>query len=61
MVTGNGTITEYMSSYVERELLTLLANIASYIRDTTDNLNKLCRFEDLPGTTILVTLDAIAL
>ena len=50
-----------MSAFVDRELQPLLANIPSYIKDTTDFLNKLCRFNNLPDNTILVTLDVTAL
>ena len=38
-----------------------MANIPSYIKDTTDLFNKLSRFDNLPDNTILVTLDATAL
>ena len=50
-----------MSAFVDRELQPLLANIHSYIIDTTDFLNKLSRFDNLPDNTILVTLDVTAL
>ena len=50
-----------MSAFVDRELQPLLANIPSYIKDTTDFLNKLSRFDNLPDNTILVTLDVTAL
>ena len=40
IVSGIGTLTEYMSAFVDRELPPLLANIPGYIRDTTDFLNK---------------------
>ena len=50
-----------MSAFVDRELLPLLANIPCYIKDTTDFLNKLIRFDNLPDNTILVTLDVTAL
>ena len=61
IVSGIGTLTEYVSAFVERELQPLLANIPSYIEDTTDFLNKLCRFDNSPDNTILVTIDATAL
>ena len=54
-------ITEYVSAFVDRELQPLLANIPSYIKDTTDLLNKLSRFNNLPDNTILATLDVTAL
>ena len=46
------TLTEYVSAFVDRELQPLLANIRSYIKDTTDFLNKLSRFNNLPDNTI---------
>ena len=55
------TLTEYVSAFVDKELQPLLANIPSYIKDTTDFLNKLSRFNNLPDNTILVTLDVTAL
>ena len=61
IVSGIGTLTEYVSAFVDKELQTLLANIPSYIKDTTDFLNKLSRFNNLPDNTILVTLDVTAL
>ena len=60
IVSGIGTLTEYVSAFVDRELQPLLANIPSYIKDTTDFLNKLSRFNNLPDNTILVTLDGTA-
>ena len=50
-----------MSTLVDRELKPLLANIPSYIKDTTDFLSKLSRFDNLPDSAILVTLDVTAL
>ena len=61
IASGIGKLTEYVSVFVDRELQPLLANIPSYIKDTTDFLNKLSRFDNLPDNTILVTLDATAL
>ena len=60
IVSGIGTLTKYMSAFVDRELQPLLANIPSYIKDT-DFLNKLSRFDNLADNTILVTLDVIPL
>ena len=53
ILSGIGTLTEYVSAFVDRELQPLLANI--HIKDTTDFLNK------LPDNTILATLDVTAL
>ena len=50
-----------MSAFVDREVQPLLANIPSNIKDITDFMNELSRFDDLPDNTILVTLDVTAL
>ena len=52
IVWGVVTLTEYVSAFVDWELQPLLANIPSYIEDTTDYLNKLSRFNNLPDNTI---------
>ena len=57
IVSGIGTLTEYVSAFVGRELQPLLANIPSHIRDTTDFFIEASRFDNLPDNTILVTLD----
>ena len=61
IVSGIGKLTEYVSAFVDKELQPLLANILSCIKDTTDFLNKLSRFDNLPDNTILLTLDVTAL
>ena len=43
------------------ELQPLLANIPSYIKDTTDFLSKISRLNNLPDNTILVTFNVTAL
>ena len=57
IASGIGTLTEYVSAFVDREHQPLLANIPSYIKDATDSLIRLSRFDNLPDNTILVTLD----
>ena len=61
IVSGIGTLTEYVSAFVDRELQPLLANIPSYMQDTTDFLSKLSRLINLPDNTILVTFNVTAL
>ena len=61
IASGIGTLTEYVSAIVDKELQPLLANIPSYINDTNDYLNKLSRFYNIPDNTILVTLEVTAL
>ena len=59
--TNADTYSVNVNAFVDREIQPLLANIPSYIKDTTDCLNKLSRFNNLPDDTILVTLDVAAL
>ena len=61
IVSGIGELTEYASTFVNREAQPLLVNIPSYFKDTTDFLNKLSRFDNIPDNTILVTLYATVL
>ena len=60
IVSGIGTLTEYVSAIVDRELQPLLANIPSYIKDTTDFFNKVSLLNNFPDNTILVALDGTA-
>ena len=46
-----------MSAFVDRELQPQQANIPSYVEVTTDVLNKLSQFDNLPDNTIFVKLD----
>ena len=61
ILSGNGTLTEYVSACVDRELQPLLANIPSNIKDATDSLNKLNRLDNIPDNKILVALDVTTL
>ena len=49
---GIGTLTEYVSAFVDREHQPLLANIPSCIKDATDSLIRLRRFDNQPDNTI---------
>ena len=59
--TNADTYSVNVNAFVDRDLQPLLANIPSYIKDTTDFFNKQSRFNNLPDNTILVTLDVTAL
>ena len=61
IVSGIGTLTEYISAYVDRFLQPLLFTIPSYIQDSTDFLNKLNAIPSLDEGVILVTMDVSAL
>ena len=56
-----GALIEYVSAFFDRELQPPLAHIPGYIKDTTDFLNKLRRFDNKHDNSILVTLEVIAL
>ena len=57
IASGIGALTEYVSAFDDRKLKPLLANMPSYINDTTDFLNKLSRLGNLTDNNILVTLE----
>ncbi|CAH2283435.1 Hypothetical predicted protein, partial [Pelobates cultripes] len=61
IITGMETLTEQISGLVENTLKPLFTNINSFIKDTTDFLNKLSQITDLPVNTILVTMDVESL
>ena len=52
-----GAPTEGISYFVDYHLASLVKKIPSYIRDTTDFLEKLQNISILPAETLLVTLD----
>ena len=49
--------TEGISHFVDYHLAPLVKNIPSYIKDTTDFLNKLRTISNVPSGTLLATLD----
>ena len=61
LVPGIGTLTEYVSSCLDRELQPLLSNTPHYIKDTTEFFEELSRIDNLPDNTTLVTLEVTAL
>ena len=61
IVASNGAPTENISRFVDFFLQPRVAEIPSYIRDTTDFINKLRRLPILPIGTLLVTLDVSSL
>ena len=64
IISGNGTVTEIVSSFVDYFLKDLVKTLPSFIQDTTDILRK---FEDLnregpqPPNSFLATLDVVSL
>ena len=62
VVSSIGCHTERISQYVDHHLQPLNQNLPSYIKDTTDFLNKLEALpEELPENSILVTMDVRSL
>ena len=61
IVASNGCPTENISRFVDYYLQPLTVCIPSYIRDTTDFLNKLRELPPLPSDSLLVTLDVSSL
>ena len=56
-----GAPTEQISQYVDHHLRPLVHKIPSYLKDTTDFLNKLATLDTLSPGCILVTLDVSSL
>ena len=61
IVSSCGSPTEGISHFVDYHLAPLVKDIPSYIKDTTDFLNKLQQIKHLPPDTLLVTLDVRSL
>ena len=61
IVSSCGTPTEHISEYVDYHLQPLVIQTRSYLKDTTDFLQKLTAISELPACCILVTLDISSL
>ena len=61
IVSSNNHPTERISQFVDFHLKPLVFTIPSYVKDTTDFLNKLAIFNRLPDNALLVTLDVTSL
>ena len=61
IVSSCGSPTEGISHFVDYHLASLVKEIPSYIKHTTDFLNKLQKIKHLPTETLLVTLDVRSL
>jgi len=57
IVSSNNHPTERISQFVDFHLKSLVCTMPSYVKDSTDFLNKLAVFNRLPENTLLVTLD----
>ena len=61
IVSSNSHPTERISQFVDYHINPLVSTLDSYIKDTTDFLNKLSNLGNLPNDAILVTLDVSSL
>ena len=50
-----------ISRFVDFHLQPIVQSIQSYVKDTTDSINKLAQVEDVPNDTYLVTMDVKSL
>ena len=61
IISGNGTLCEGISGYVEGILKPLVQDTPSFCRDTTDFLQRIHHHGDVTPGTLLVTMDVSAL
>jgi len=61
IISGNGNATEKISHFIDKHLNPLVPKARSYIKDTTDFINKIENITDLPDLFYLVTLDVTSL
>ena len=61
IVSSNNHPTEGISQFVDFHLKPLICTIPSYVKDTTDFLNKLTAIDNLPDNALLVSLDVTSL
>ena len=61
IVSGVGTLTENISSFIDSILQRLILFIPSYIKDTKEFINKLASSKTIPSDVLLVTMDVTSL
>ena len=61
IVSGIGTLTENISGFIDSILQRLMLFIPSYIKDTTEFINKLASIKTIPSDVLLVTMDVTSL
>ena len=61
IVSGIGTLTENISSFIDSILQRLMQFIPSYIKDTTEFINKLASHMTIPPDVLHVTMDVTSL
>ena len=60
-MSGNNSPTEKISSFVDEHIKPFVPLIPSYIKDTTDFINKIQGISDLPDFFFMVTMDVTSL
>ena len=60
-LSGIGTLTENISSFIDSILQRLMQFLPTYIKDTTEFINKLASAKKVPPDVLLVTMDATSL
>jgi hypothetical protein len=61
IISGNGSPTEKISEFVDEHIKHIVPLLTSYIKDTTDFVNKIESLPKMPPGTILVTMDVSSL
>eukprot|EP00061_Rhincodon_typus_P009288 g32677.t1 len=61
IMSGNGTLCENLSGYIEGILKPIVQGTPSFCRDTTDFLQKLSTYRPVKSGTFLITMDVSAL
>ena len=61
MISNCGTPTEKASEFLDSHLKTIMQESWSYIKDSTDFINKIGQIGDIPENVILVTADVVGL
>jgi hypothetical protein len=61
IISGNGSPTEKISAFVDEHIKSFVPRIPSYVRDTTDFINKVTSVKDLPENYFIVTMDVTSL
>ena len=61
IVACNDSLLEPLSNFVDHFIKPYVLSLPSYVKDSTDVINKISEIKDLPRDTILVTLDVESL
>ena len=61
VISNGGTPTEKASEFLDSHLKTIMKESWSYIKDSTNFINKIGQIGDIPENAILVTADVVGL